>query len=332
MRPGIYDELHEGALERAWSYLADAAAPEGVTARPEVLLPGSLDEPVLAARDGDRLRVLSNVCTHRGAVLLDAPCRGTSLRCPYHGRRFGLDGQVRAAPGFASIPDEPLPELAHARVGPMLFAGLAPERPLAELLAPLLERYAFLDLDALEADPSSARAYEIDAHWALWCENYLEGMHIPYVHPALARTLDLSAYRVEVLGEDCALQVGEAAPGEPAFELPAAHPDAGRRVGGIYLFLFPLTALNFYPWGLSLNAVQPVGPDRTRVVYRAYEWDPSLRERGAGAGLDAVEREDDAIVERAARGVRSRRFALGRLSDAHEGAVRWFRERLRSGS
>jgi choline monooxygenase len=314
-------------LGRAWSYLGDVRHAPELTAWSETLLPGSLDEPVLVARDAAGLRVLSNVCTHRGAILLEGECRAPTVRCPYHGRRFRPDGTISAAPGFDAIPDEPLPELAHTRVGPMLFGALDPERRLEEMIAPALGRLGFLDLDALVPDPASTRAYEIDAPWSVWCENYLEGLHIPYVHPGLAKTLDLARYRVEVF-EECALQIGEAREAEPAFALPDGHPDAARRIGGLYLFVFPFTALNFYPWGLSLNAVQPLGAHRVRVVYRAYEWDAALRERGAGAGLDAVELEDDAIVERAARGMRSRLFRPGRLSEPHEAAVRWFRDRL----
>ncbi|MGE0790134.1 MAG: aromatic ring-hydroxylating dioxygenase subunit alpha [Sandaracinaceae bacterium] len=331
--PALYGALDEALLARAWAYLADTPAipdEEGApTAWPFTHLPGSLDEPVLATWEVDRLRVLSNVCTHRGAVLLDAPLCARTIRCPYHGRRFGLDGSVQAAPGFATLPREPLPQLRSARLGPMLFAALAPDVELREMLAPFDARLGFLDLDAWAPDPSSERDFTIDAHFALWCENYLEGMHIPYVHPALSRTLELAGYETEVY-EHGVLQIGEAKAGEPAFELPDGHPDFGSRVAAYYVFLFPLTALNFYPWGLSLNAIQPLGPDRTRIVYRAYVRDASLRERGAGAGLDDVEAEDDAIVERTQRGVRSRMFRLGALSEAQEAGVRWFRETLGS--
>lgn len=322
-----YARQLERVIAPAWSYLADRAELGDATAVPAVHLPGSIDVPVAITAEP---RVLSNVCTHRGAVLLDGPCMASTIRCPYHGRRFRLDGSVSAAPGFEVLPDEPLPSLAHATLGPMLFASLGgKDGPSFEaMIAPARERLAFVPFDAMTPDPASAREYTIDAHFALWCDNYLEGFHIPYVHPSLTRALDLESYEVHV-HDHCVLQIGEAAEGEPAFELPDSHPDAGRRIGGYYLFVFPLTAINVYPWGVSLNAVQPLGPTRTRVVYRAYVWRPELRERGAGAGLDGVELEDDAIVERTALGVRSRLYRPGRLSPRHEAGVRWLHRRLR---
>lgn len=316
-------------LARSWSYLGDVPSLDGASAAPATLLDGSLSEPLMVTQDRGRLRVLSNACTHRGALLLSAPCQLPSIRCPYHGRRFRLDGTLVAAPGLDPVPNEPLPEIPHAELGPLLFAALAPQLPFRAMLAPVMDRLAFLEFQSLQPDPTSARAYTIEAHWALWCDNYLEGYHIPFAHPDLARTLDLNRYTVETF-DYVALQTGEARADEPAFELPAGHPDSGRRIGGYYLFLFPLTALNFYPWGLSLNAVQPLGPHRTRIVYRNYTWRPELRDRGAGANLDVVEREDDALIERVAAGVRSYLYRPGTMSSIHERAVSWFHDRLRT--
>ena len=254
-------------LARAWSFVDTQRAH---AAWPATLLPGALDEPVLLTRD----RVLSNVCTHRAACLLEAPTDGPSIRCPYHGRRFRLDGTVSAAPGFDVIPDEPLPALASASIGPMRFASIDPESTFEALVGPTRDRLSFFPWGALTHDPESDRSFTLEAPWPLWVENYLEGLHIPYVHPSLTRALDLTGYTTELF-ERSALQIGDAADGEPAFDLPLDHPDARRRVGGYYLFLWPLTALNLYPWGVSLNAVQPLGSTRTRVVYRAYVSDPA---------------------------------------------------------
>ena len=82
--------------------------------------------------------------------------------------------------------------------------------------------------------------------------------------------------------------------------------------------------LNFYPWGVSVNVVKPMAVDRTRVSYLSYVWDPSRLERGAGAALDRVEREDEVIVEAVQRGVRSRLYQRGRYSPRRERGVHHF--------
>jgi len=86
--------------------------------------------------------------------------------------------------------------------------------------------------------------------------------------------------------------------------------------------------LNFYPWGISVNIVRPLAPDRTKVSFLSYVWDPTLLDRGASAGLDRVEREDEAIVEAVQRGVRSRLYDRGRYSPARETGVHHFHRLL----
>ena len=167
----------------------------------------------------------------------------------------------------------------------------------------------------------------MNANWALYIDNYLEGFHIPYVHSTLATTLDYGEYTVE-LQRFSVLQLGIAKPGEPAFARPRGHPDHERAVAAYYFWLFPTTMFNVYPWGVSVNVVTPLAVDRTRVSFLPFVWDASKRGAGAGAGLDRVEREDEAIVESVQRGLRSRLYDRGRYSPARETGVHHFHRLL----
>jgi len=57
-------------------------------------------------------------------------------------------------------------------------------------------------------------------------------------------------------------------------------------------------------------------------------WDATKRDAGAGAGLDRVEREDEAVVESVQRGVRSRLYDRGRYSPTREAGVHHFHRLL----
>ena len=109
---------------------------------------------------------------------------------------------------------------------------------------------------------------------------------------------------------------------------PAGSPDQGRRVAAYYWWVFPNVMLNFYPWGLSLNVVEPLAPDRTRVAFRGYVLDAQRLGSGAGARLDQVEMEDEAAVESVQRGLRSRLYDCGRYSPTHERGVHQFHRLL----
>jgi phenylpropionate dioxygenase-like ring-hydroxylating dioxygenase large terminal subunit len=164
----------------------------------------------------------------------------------------------------------------------------------------------------MRLDPSRSRDFEVHAHWALYVENFLEGFHIPFVHAGLNQVVDYSSYATEVFPYSN-VQLAQAKSGEPAAQ---------------YWWVFPNLMLNFYPWGLSLNQVEPQSIDRTRVLFRAFVWDAAKLESGAGASLDRVEAEDEAIVQAVQRGVRSRLYTRGRYSPTRERGVHHFHRLL----
>jgi choline monooxygenase len=329
------DALADRVLARAWHLVShDATAvtrPGRLT--PVDLLPGCLDEPLLLSCDArGALHGLSNVCTHRGAVLVPAAAGAASITCGYHGRRFGLDGRFLSMPRCEGAKDFPspaddLPRVALGRAGHFLFASLDPAVPFERWIAPLAS--VLPDESAAWAhDPASDRTYDVAAPWIAYVENYLEGFHVPFVHPGLAEALDPGAYDVVPLDVGVR-QVGYAADrAAPALDVAPGPRGADRAVAAAWLWLFPTTMFNVYPWGLSVNVVEPVAEGRTRVRFLSFVRDPSLRAAGAGGDLDGVEREDEAVVERVARGVRSRLYRRGRYAPSEEAGVHRFHRLL----
>jgi phenylpropionate dioxygenase-like ring-hydroxylating dioxygenase large terminal subunit len=320
----VFGAVRERVFARSWQWLGrvdDVAVPESYA--PRDLLPGLLDEPLLLARDeAGELRCLSNVCTHRGNVVVTEAGRDSQLRCRYHGRRFGLDGRLRSMPAFEGVRDFPgpcddLPRVDFGSWAGHAFASVAPAAPLDVLLAAMRRRIGWLAVESFAADPARSRDYEFDANWALYVENYLEGLHIAFVHPGLTRTLRMAAYDYE-LGSESVLQIAAARAGEPAFDPPAGSPEHGSKVAAYYFWLFPNTMFNFYPWGLSVNVVVPLAPARTKVLFRSFVGDASLIGSGAGGALDPVEMEDEAVVLGVQRGIGSRLYRGGRYSPKHE--------------
>ena len=86
--------------------------------------------------------------------------------------------------------------------------------------------------------------------------------------------------------------------------------------------------LNFYPWGLSVNIIKPISPDKTKVSFISYVWDESKLQGGAGALLDKVEREDEFVVEGVHKGLKSNHYTTGRFSPTREKGVHHFHRLL----
>lgn len=340
--PAVFAALKERVLARSWHFVGDLLgrrdagaltnAEKSTQLYPFTLLPGCLDEPLLAVHSEDT-RCFSNVCTHRGTILVEEPGRaGANLRCRYHGRQFNLDGSFKHMPEFEGcnhFPSEAddLGKVPLRNWRGLPFASVKPAHELDRLAAAMDTRVGFMPIEKFKSSAERSREYTVKAHFALYCDNYLEGFHVPYVHPSLSQTLEYGAYTTELF-DLCNLQLGIARPGEPCFDLPSGHPDHGKRVAGYYFWLFPCTMLNFYPWGLSLNAVRPVTPELTRVQFLSYVWDESKLQAGAGADLHRVEMEDEAVVEAVQRGLKGRFYRQGRYSPLRETGTHHFHRLL----
>jgi choline monooxygenase len=329
-----YETSKDRVFARTWQWRGDTEdVSQPGSLSPREMLPGCLGEPLLLSRDeAGELRCLSNVCTHRGNLLVKAPCRAQQIRCGYHSRRFDMAGRMTFMPEFQAAKDFPspadhLPQVAFGTLGTQAFASIDPVAPLDAFIGDIRHRLAWTPLSDFRHDPTRDRDFDVAAHWALYVENYLEGLHIPFIHPALNQVLDFGGYTSE-LHRYCNLQFARAREGEQCFDLPSSSPDHGERVAAYYYWVFPNLMLNFYPWGLSVNIVQPKGMDRMRVSFRTYVWDASKLGAGAGNGLDQVEMEDEEVVQQVQRGVQSRLYHRGRYSPSKEQGVHHFHQLL----
>jgi len=216
-----------------------------------------------------------------------------------------------------------LPEIELGFWENMMFIINDKKCELSELTEPMTDRMGWLPMNEFRFKPELSRSYDVDANWALYCDNYLEGFHIPHVHKGLNKELDYEEYYTETV-ENVVIQIGIGKENETTFDLPDDHHDQGKDIAAYYFFLFPNMMFNFYPWGLSVNIVEPLKPARTRIRYLTYVWKKELQGEGAGGDLDKVELEDDDIVEAVQKGVMSQAYNRGRYSPAKEAGVHHF--------
>ena len=55
----------------------------------------------------NNLKILSNVCTHRAALLCLDESNSSKIKCNYHGRVFNLEGQIIKHYGFEGVKNFP---------------------------------------------------------------------------------------------------------------------------------------------------------------------------------------------------------------------------------
>ena len=333
--PEFFALAKEKIFANCWQFVGDTdMLKEHGACRPFTLLEKYLDEPLLLTNDSNgQLHCMSNVCTHRGNLLVYEECTSANLRCKYHGRMFDLDGTFRSMPEFKEVKDFPsdkdhLSQLPLYTWEKFLFTGIHPQYEASMFFADMQKRIEWLPLHQFVYRPDLSKEYSISANWALYCENYLEGFHIPFVHGGLNAVLDFTDYDTELFYPFSNLQLGISKEGSHCFDLPESSPDYGRNVAAYYFWVFPNMMFNFYPWGLSINIIKPVAVDKTSVQFLSYVWKDELRDKGAGSDLDKVEMEDEEIVQQVQKGVRSRFYSSGRYSVSREKGTHHFHQLL----
>ena len=100
--PNIFEEIKEKIFVKTWQWIGDEnLIPLSESVFPMTFLENYLNEPIFLSRDkDDEIRCLTNVCTHRGSIIVQHPGKTKNLACMYHGRRFELDGSFKRMPEF----------------------------------------------------------------------------------------------------------------------------------------------------------------------------------------------------------------------------------------
>ncbi len=321
--PALQELDRAAVFARSWQLVAHAAAlaAPGDHATADI---GGV--PIVVVRGEDEvLRGFHNVCRHRAGPLATGCGRGARvLRCKYHGWTYGLDGVLRSAPEMADAEgfDVGAVKLVPIRVEVwqgLVFASLDAAPPLDEVLDGIGARTAPHRLETFRHDRQIA--YEVACNWKVYVDNFLEGYHLPHVHPALNRLLDYRSYGTE-LAPWYSLQ-------SSPLEAAQGPYDEGE---ALYYFVYPNTMLNILPGRMQTNRIVPLGPERCRVEFDYfYPETPAaeaLRERDL-AFSDEVQHEDIAICAAVQRGLASGSYLAGRLNPKRESGVHHFHELLR---
>ena len=293
----------------------------------------------------DEVKCFHNVCSHRGALLVSGEARGRrALRCRYHGWTYDLDGNLRATPhwGGYNRPDAEgfdksclaLKPARMAHWGDWLFVNVDGEaEPFEDYAAPFLARVEEYGLD--EATWSRTLRYEIAGNWKLVAENYLETLHLDFVHTVLAEVAPFEEHAVVADGPALGTIIDAGLPESWASEdpLPRWPGIDGDNRTAKNLALFPNFKFVIGPDHCCSMVEFPDGAGVSRQ-----RWDFYFHGEGASAAryeaaresivgfYDKTNVEDFEAVEAAHRGHASPAMAGARFSGVWEGGVHHFQK------
>jgi choline monooxygenase len=295
-----------------------------------------IGEPLLIARGEDGvLRGFYNVCRHRAGNPASGCGNRKLFRCGYHGWTYRLDGALLVTPEFDGVEDFDPSEFGLAPVRleewfNLIFVNLDPEaEPLADALGELPAQAEKFDFRNMKF--SERRTYEMNCNWKTYIDNYLEGYHVPSVHPALNREINYGAYTVEPYPH----YVRQWTPirgAQPGDATPRRYEQASENLTADYFWVFPNWMLNCYPDNVSLNIILPLSAERTRAIFEWYLPEKDLGGEAARKALefsDAIQAEDVSICEIVQKNLRSRSYHTGRYSVKQEKGVHAFHQMYR---
>ncbi|HLW74189.1 MAG TPA: aromatic ring-hydroxylating dioxygenase subunit alpha [Gammaproteobacteria bacterium] len=324
--PEFHEFDRDAVFARSWQLVSRAEKLKDAGDHVVVEITG---RPVILVRGDDQvLRGFFNVCRHRAGPLALVDGNGRQLQCKYHGWTYKLDGQLRAAHEMQQAKDFDiscihLDPIKVAEWEGLVFAAVGePEVPLDTLLAGIRERIRPIDLGKFHFH--SSLSYDVECNWKAYVDNYLEGYHLPHVHPGLNKLLDYRAY-VTNLAEWYSHQHSPLDGAQGPYAAGEAH----------YYFIWPNMMLNILPGRLQTNRVVPVSSRHCKVLFDYYYSDlgsPAAQKMIAEdlAFSDEVQREDMAICERVQKGLESGSYHAGRISPKRESGVHHFQELVRA--
>ena len=174
---------------------------------------------------------------------------------------------------------------------------------------------ALIDLPVEELIFHSRTIRRVKCNWKTYADNFLEGYHVPSVHPEMARDADASNYSV-ILGDDRRWNVH-------------VMPPRGDSVFGMFGWLYPTFAFNVVPGGWAVERWLPRGHNEIDLYFE-YFFEPGAPDLvRIHAMNETVAEEDVRICEAVQRNLESGVYSEGLLSPKWEEPLLVFHDMIR---
>jgi len=250
-------------------------------------------------RNQQGIELVSNICRHRQARILESRGNTKSIVCPLHRWTYALDGTLLGAPHFERNPCKHLEKSPLQNWNGLLFNG---KRNVNQDMASL---GVLKDFDFSGYQFDRVRIDHYNCNWKTFIEVYLEDYHVDPFHPGLGNfvsTADLAWefgdwYNVQTVGVNNAHLKRSGTPVYAKWheQVLAQYQDSLPPHGAVWLLYFPNIMLEWYPHTLVISTIVPTGIESClNVVEFYYPEEIVLFER------EFVEAEQAAYMETAA--------------------------------
>ena len=307
----------ENIFSKSWHLLGSI---DRIPNKGDYLIKTINEQPIVIIKDKvGKINVFYNVCQHRGCVLLEKDGNSKQIKCGYHGWVYELNGKLKAARGFdkedLDFEELNLKSIEHYIWMNQIFVKLQSDcnnlpktlKEIENIISPIkFDNYLF----------HCRKSYKIKCNWKVYMDNYLEGFHIPIVHPKLNSVIDYKSYSTEIF-DNFSLQWchinAQSSPYKKTDDTSKAY----------YFTLFPNILFNIVPGRLQTNIIEPINASSCNVYFDYYfENEEDLESIQEDISFsEEVQNEDINICERIQIGLESDGFDNGVFSKKYETGV-----------
>ncbi|MBU3668140.1 MAG: aromatic ring-hydroxylating dioxygenase subunit alpha [Rhodocyclaceae bacterium] len=276
------------------------------------------DHGAILVNQGGEIDLMSNVCRHRQALMLEgAGTLDRHIVCPLHRWTYDRLGSLVGAPHFSENPCLNLQRAPLQNWHGLLFEG---QRDIGQDLAGMTLAQTF-DFTGYKLD--KVVAHECNYNWKTFIEVYLEDYHVAPFHPGLGGFVNCDELTWQFSDWYSIQRVGITSLGKPGSATYAKwheqvlaqykHLGINPAHGAVWLTYYPNIMVEWYPHVLVVSTLHPQGVDKTMNVVEFYypeeivEFEREFIEAEQAAYMETAI-EDDEIGERMDRG----RLALKR--------------------
>lgn len=289
------------------------------------------DEPLLIVKTRENeIKILSNVCRHRGSIIVEGDGNAKGFVCPYHSWSYDIDGSLKRTPFIENRSDFEkdscrLPSFACEIWGGFIYVNLNGKAEPLNLqlqgLSDLIKNYHVDDMVELHGEESVW-----ETNWKCLAENFMEGYHLSSVHEKTLHSITPTKL------------CSHYPPGRSYFgyfatfpeninERGRYHPDLNKeeRQRSVMFSVPPSHVASVTGHIVTYLYLQPHTSGSVKVKRGISFSDPNISEHERSSAIDLFERtmkEDKAQLEKLQKGLKSSKLQISPLAPAnYEGNV-----------
>ena len=166
----------------------------------------------------------------------------------------------------------------------MVFVCLNPDiAPLDEWLGKFPDEVAEFPLEEYRFHTRSSRL--VACNWKTYGDNFMEGYHLPTVHPAMSRDADALHYEVIIKGD-------------PRWNI-HVMPPRDESTFGVFGWFWPTFAFDVFPGGFAVERWLPRGHDHSELIFEYFFADDA-------PDVEAIVKFSEEVADEDVAGVRAR--------------------------